>query len=140
MIPTQTTLFTETIEVVTKQYFAASRSSSKVESMVACFAEDCLVQDPAEAPALHGHAELGQFFQSIVDLFSTLELMEEFISINGNEVAVKWRGHGIGKNGCKVSFEGIDLFEFNSNGKIQRLRGYWNPAAMLDKLLNPAQE
>lgn len=102
--------------------------------MAACFAQPCLLQDPAEAPPLKSCAEVRQFFQSIVDLFASVELTEEFISINGQEAAVKWTGHGIGKNGCVVTFEGIDLFEINADGKIRSLRGYWDSAPVLLKL------
>ncbi len=124
----------ETIQSVIQQYFAASRGNNKVEDMVACFAEDCVNQDPVDGPALNGHAEVRQFFQAIVDLFAALELTEEFISIHGQSAAVKWAGQGIGKNGHEVTFEGIDLFEFNAEGKIQSIKGYWNPAAMLATL------
>lgn len=124
----------ETIRSVIQDYFAASRGNNKVEGMVACFAEDCVNQDPVGGPILNGQAEVHQFFQAIVELFATLELTEEFMSINGQEAAVKWSGYGMGKNGSEVSFEGIDVFEVNSNGKIQSIKGYWNPAAMLAKL------
>lgn len=130
----QLTIFSDTIQSVIQQYFAASRGNNKVEEMVACFAEDCISQDPVDAPALNGPAEVRQFLQAIVDLFVTLELTEEFVSIHGQEAVVKWSGCGIGKNGCEVTFEGIDLFEFNANGKIQSVKGYWNPGAILAKL------
>jgi steroid Delta-isomerase len=128
------TISTDTIQSLVQQYFAASRGNNKVEEMVACCAEDCVSQDPVDGPALNGHAEVRQFFQTIVDLFTTLELTEEFISIHGQSAAVKWSGQGIGKNGYEVTFEGIDLLEFNANGKIQSIKGYWNPAAMLAAL------
>lgn len=122
------------VQTLVKQYFAASRSDHKVENLVACFAEDGMSYEPAEAPALQGHAELRQFFQSMVNLFTTIGMTEVFISINGNAAAVKWKGHGLGKNGCEVTFEGIDVFQFNAEGKIQTLWGYWNPTAMLAAL------
>jgi steroid delta-isomerase len=61
-------------------------------------------------------------------------LSEDFVSILGNQAAVKWTGQGIGKNGRAVTFEGIDLFEFNTDSKIQTVHGYWDPAAMMQKL------
>jgi steroid Delta-isomerase len=105
------------METVIQRYFAASRGNNKVEEMAACFAEDCVIQDPVESPPMRGQTELRQFLQTIVNLFATVELTEEF-----------------GKNGREVTFEGIDVFEQNAAGKIQSLRGYWNPAAMLATL------
>lgn len=134
MTTQQLTISTETIQSTIQHYFAASRGNNKVDDMVACFAETCIAQDPVDGPILNGQAEVRHFFQTIVDLFATMELTEEFISINGQEAAVKWSGYGIGKNGSEVSFEGIDFFEFNANGKIQLVKAYWNPTAMLTKL------
>ncbi|MGA7933694.1 MAG: nuclear transport factor 2 family protein [Kovacikia sp.] len=134
MTTQQLTTSIETIQSAIQQYFAAIRGSNKVDNIVACFAEDCISQDPVDAPALNGTAEVRQFFQTIVGLFATVELTEEFISIHGQEAAVKWSGFGIGKNGREVTFEGIDIFEFDANGKIQSVKGYWNPTAMLAKL------
>ncbi|QYO65143.1 nuclear transport factor 2 family protein [Leptolyngbya sp. 7M] len=128
------TLSAELIHSVVQQYFAASRSSNQAEAMVACFAVDSVTYDPAERPGLRGHQELQQFFQGVLSLFETVGLQADFISINGNEAAVKWTGYGVGRNGKSVTFEGIDLFQFNSAGKIQTMRAYWDPAAMLAKL------
>lgn len=124
----------ETIRSTIQDYFAASRSQNLVEAMVACFAPDSVNYDPADGPALYGHADLRQFFQQIASLFQTVGLHEEFVSINGNSAAVKWIGRGINQSGKPISFEGIDLFEFNADGKIQSMRAYWNPAAMLAEL------
>ena len=122
------------IPQVIHDYFAASRSDDKVEGMVACFATDALCHDPAEGPAIQGQEGLRQFFQGITDLFATVGLTTDFISVNGAEVAVKWSGQGVGKNGRSVSFEGIDWFEVNADGQIQAMKGYWNPAAVITEL------
>lgn len=128
------TLAPELLQAVVHEYFAASRSEHKVDRMVACFAPTSISYDPAEGKALTGQEELRQFFQGITQVFETVALHEEFISINGQEAAVKWTGHGVGKNGRTIRFEGIDLFAFNAEGKIQSMRAYWNPAAMLAEI------
>jgi steroid delta-isomerase len=51
-----------------------------------------------------------------------------------NEVAVKWTGRGVGKNGREVTCEGIDIFEINEALKIKTLRVYWHPAALMAQL------
>jgi steroid Delta-isomerase len=61
-------------------------------------------------------------------------LTEDSIFITGNQAAVKWTGNGVGKNGHQVKFEGIDVFEVNTAGKIQRMWAYWNPVAMIAQL------
>jgi steroid Delta-isomerase len=134
MSNTITTLSAEKIQATIDQYFAATRSTNKAAEMVACFALDTISYDPADGPALEGHAGLLQGFQQIGAFFTDIELAADFTAINGNEAAVKWSGRGIGKNGVAVTFAGIDLFEFNAVGQIQTLRAYWNPGATIAKL------
>jgi steroid Delta-isomerase len=129
-----TDLSPEKIQATIDRYFAATRSTNKAADMIACFAPDTISYDPADGPALTGHAGLLQGFQQIGSFFTEIELTAGFTSINGNAAAVKWSGWGTGKNGVTVTFEGIDLFEFNTTGQIQTLRAYWNPAATIAKL------
>jgi steroid Delta-isomerase len=124
----------ETIQSTVQQYFAASRSPNPVAAMVACFAQNCQVYEPAEAQPLQGQAELRDFLQGMVSQFKSIGLTAEFTSINGNQAAVQWTGRGISLAGREITFSGIDLFEFNNLGQIQVLRGYWNPALMLAEL------
>lgn len=133
MMPTQTTP-QQRVRSVVQQYFAASRSDNKADGMAACFAENCSHQDPVEASVLTSPAEVRQFLQAVVDLFEFVELTEDFVSINAQAAAVKWTGRGTGKNGCEVTFEGIDIFEVNLAGKIQSLRAYWDASAVLSQL------
>ena len=105
-----------------------------IDAWLSTFAEDAVSQDPVGAPPLSGQAARRQFFEGIAGAFEKVRLFEDQVFINGNEAAVKWTGRGTGKNGREVTFEGIDIFEINDAGKIQTLRGYWNPAAMMSEL------
>ena len=123
----------ETIQKVVVDYFAATRSMD-LDAWLATFAQDAISHEPGHEPPLQGHAALSQFFQGIAGAVESVGLKEDHIFINGNKAAVKWTGHGVGKNGVAVMFEGIDVFEINESGKIQTVWGYWNPAAMLAQL------
>jgi steroid Delta-isomerase len=57
------------------------------------------------------------------------------IFVAGNEAGVKWSARGMGKNGRNVTFEGIDVFTINNAGKIQTMKGFWDPEAMMDELM-----
>ena len=120
-------------EKAVADYFAAIRAMD-VDSWLSTFAEDAVSNDPVSAPPLNGHAALRQFFEGIAGAFEKVGLFEDQVFINGNEAAVKWTGRGTGKNGREVTFEGIDVFAVNDEGKIQTVRGYWNPAAMMAEL------
>lgn len=122
----------ETVQETIAAYFAATRAMD-AEAWVATFAEDAVSYEPSGA--LQGHDAFRAFFAGIVGAFETVGLTEEEVFIVGNEAAVKWRGEGKGKNGRSVSFEGIDLFTINDAGKIQTIKAYWNPAAMMAELM-----
>ena len=124
---------TDHIQKAVADYFAATRAMD-ANAWVSTFAEDAISHDPVGAPPMAGHAALRQFFEGIVGAFETVGLFEDQVFTSGNEAAVKWTGRGTGKNGREVTFEGIDVFEINDEGKIQTVRGYWNPAAMMAEL------
>lgn len=114
-------------------YFAAIRAGD-VNAWLATYAEDAVAHDPVGAPPHVGHAGLRGFFEGINSAFDSIALHEESIFVAGNEAAVKWRGEGTGMNGKTVTFEGIDVFQINEDGKIQSVQAYWNPAAMMAEL------
>lgn len=123
----------EIISKVVKAYFAAIRAMDQ-QAWVNTFAEDAVTYDPVGAPPTQGHQKLGEFFQTITAAFKEVGLTENDIFIAGNGAAVRWSGRGISKQGRKVKFAGIDIFEVNEAGKIQTLHAYWNPAEMVAQL------
>src|SRR5215208_2947100 len=122
------TMSEEMILKVVGDYFAATRSMD-VEAWLATFAVDAISHDPVGGRPLEGHDSLRQFFGGIAGAFEAVGLTEDSVFVSGNEAAVKWTGRGVGKNGRQVTFEGIDVFKFNDDGKIQTIWAYWNPAA-----------
>jgi steroid Delta-isomerase len=124
---------TTEIPKLIQDYFTATRAMD-VEAYLSAFAPDAINHDPVGGTPLKGHDAMRQFFMGIVDLFERVGLTEEFVTVAGNEVAVKWRGEGISRNGKVVIFEGIDIFELNSDGLIQTLKAYWNPSEMMARL------
>lgn len=124
---------TDRIQKAVADYFAAIRAMD-AEAWVATFAADATSHDPVGAPPMTGHAVLRQFFEGIAGAFETIGFFEDQVFTSGNEAAVKWTARGTGKNGRAITFEGIDVFEINDEGKIQTVRGYWNPAAMMAEL------
>jgi steroid delta-isomerase len=118
---------------VVSMYFSAFHTKD-AERWVACFAPDAVSHEPAAPVPLQGHAALRQFFQGLGGTFKSIELSQDHVFVRGNRVAVKFTGRGTGTNGRAVTMEGIDVFEFNDNGMIQTLWGYWDPAAMMAQL------
>lgn len=115
-------------------YFAATRAMDK-EAWLATFAADGISVDPVGAPPMDTNEKRAAFFDGIIGAFENVGLTEQEIYLTANSAAVKWTGQGTGKNGRDVSFAGIDIFEINEDGKIQTVRGYWDPAAMMAELM-----
>jgi steroid delta-isomerase len=123
----------DVISKTIKKYFAALRAMDE-SAWVSTFAADAVSHDPVGTPAIEGHEKLAEFFQTITAAFKEVGLTEDDVFIAGDSAAVKWTGRGTSKAGKKVHFEGIDVFEINEAGKIQRLYAYWNPAEMVGQL------
>ena len=121
------------IPAVVGQYFAAIRRMDP-DAWMACFTEQATGYEPGAPAPLQGHAALRQFLAGVLTAFQAIDLREDHVFSSGNRVAVKFTGHGTGKNDRKVIFEGIDVFEINQEGKIQTMWGYWDPAAMMAQL------
>ena len=121
------------IPAVVARYFAAIRRMDP-DAWVACFTEQATSYEPGAPTPLHGQTELRQFLAGVLAAFQTIDLIEDHVFSSGNRVAVKFTGRGTGKNGRKVIFEGIDVFEISQDGRIQTMWGYWDPAAMMAQL------
>ena len=98
------------------------------------FAEDGTTYDPVGSEGVTGRDAIREFFSSIYKNFKSVALTEDAIFVAGTGAAVKWTGKGTSANGKNVNFEGIDVFEIDTDGKIRTVRAYWNPAEMIAQL------
>ena len=114
-------------------YFLAIRAMD-ADGFANTFAESGTTFDPVGSPGITGRNALREFFQSICKNFKSVGLTEDSVFVAGNGAAVKWIGTGTSTNGSDVKFVGIDVFEVNPEGKIQKVRAYWNPAEMIAQL------
>jgi steroid delta-isomerase len=114
-------------------YFAATRAMDR-EAWVRTFAEQFEMHDPAGAPPMRTHDALRKFFDGILALTEKVGLSEDHVFVCGDRAAVKWTGRGIGKNKKPITFEGIDVFEVDSKGKIKSVQAYWVPEKLMAQL------
>ena len=128
-----TTVSPDTISRAVRGYFLAIRAMD-AEAFANTFAEDGTTFDPVGSPGITGRDGLREFFQSICSNFKSVSLDEDSVFVAGSGAAVKWTGRGTSTSGKEVRFEGIDFFEVNTDGKIQTIRAYWNPAEMIAQL------
>lgn len=124
----------ETVTQVVNEYFDAI-CNLNCEAWLATFAADAVSYEPGNPP-LAGHDMLRAFFNGVAGGFETIEMRPKEIYVVGNEAGVKWAASGLGKTGRTANFEGIDIFTLNDDGKVQTLKAYWNPAAMMAQLMS----
>ena len=108
------------------QYFEATRSGN-AEQWANCFANNAIFEDPVGTPPVQDPEKILEFGKKFMSGFKTVGLHEEFVHVVGNEVAARWTGKGTTKEGKQVTFEGINVFQFNNEGQIVGLKGYWSP-------------
>jgi steroid delta-isomerase len=109
-------------------YFAALRNADRA-AWLATFAPDGASEDPAGTPPKKGHTELGAFWDAVAGALTRMDFRPLSIHLSGDRAAVSWRAELAAGNGKSTRCDGIDLFEFDSEGRIVRLTGYWDPAA-----------
>lgn len=121
------------VEQSVAAYFAALNAGDEA-GWLATFARNGALHDPADAPPYIGDEALRGFFRAASGAFASLSISSENMFVCGSQAAVKFYVDGVGKNGRALSFEGIDIFDINVAGRIQRVRGYWDAAALFAQL------
>jgi steroid Delta-isomerase len=122
------------ISKVVTDYFAAIQALD-LEAWLDTFAPDAVSHEPGNPP-LQGLNSLRMFFNGVVGGFEEIKIAPDRIFVVGDEAAVKWTAKGMGKNGRTVIFEGIDLFTINGLNKIQEVKAFWDPEAMMAELMD----
>jgi steroid delta-isomerase len=115
------------------RYFSAWRALDPL-AWSACFATDAVSHEPYGTTPIQGHAALTTLFHSIASALQAVTIHAQEIHVAHNRAAAVFHGQGIGRNGKPVDIHGIDVFEFNEDGRIQTLWAYWDPTAVLAKL------
>lgn len=114
-------------------YYAATRATD-IEAWVCAFTANAMVHNPAGAASITGHQGLRELWMSLVGAFDWMGLSEDHVFVSGSGAAVKWTGAGVGCNGHRIRFDGIDVFEIDHRGKISGLWSYCDPAALRTQL------
>jgi ketosteroid isomerase-like protein len=114
-------------------YFAAI-AALDVDAYAACFTPDCEIHDPVGPQPHQGHEGGKAFLSGFAAITERLNIRAGKIELNGNRAAFSWAAEAVGKNGKFAMADGIDVVEFDDNGKIVRLWGYWNPAPAIATL------
>ena len=124
-------IYPEPVSRFVAQYFEATRSND-AHQWASRFADNATVEDPVGTTPVSNSDKILEIGNAFMSGFKTVGLHEEFVHVVGNEAAVRWTGRGTTKQGKQVTFEGINIFQFNSEGQIINLKGYWSPDKMIE--------
>ena len=122
-----------TITGTVDSYYAAL-SARDVEAVSGLFAPHAMAHLPVGAPPLEDAAALRAWYEGVLGLFIDLSFEPQSVFPAGPAAAVKWLAEGRDDRGGAVTFEGIDVLEFDAEGRIEVLMGFWDPAAMIEDL------
>ena len=98
------------------------------------FADDAVLEDPVGTPPMVGKAAIAAYLATFPTLFNQMKLYSLDIKVGGQEAAVSWRLRFTTKTGKVFFLEGIGFFKFNSEGKIQMEKEFFDLAYFLEQL------
>ncbi|MEM8992795.1 MAG: nuclear transport factor 2 family protein [Pseudomonadota bacterium] len=108
-------------------YFAGTRGGDAARWASAFATGEAILDDPVGTPLTDTHEAILQMGEGFLAAFKTVGLHDSFVHVVGLEAVAKWQGRGTTRDGQRVTFEGIDHFTFNADGKITELRGFFAP-------------
>lgn len=105
-----------------------------VQRVVNNFAPDAVIEDPVGTPPIQGTQAITAYLGTFPTLFSQIKLYSLEVKACGQEAAVKWRLRFKTRTGNVFFLDGIGLFKFNQEGKIQSEREFFDLAYFLAQL------
>ena len=126
-------LSSDQIEAVIEEVFAGL-AAFDVQRVVNNFASDAVVEDPVGTPPIQGTQAIAAYLGTFPSLFSQIKLYSLDVKVRGQEAAVNWRLRFKTKTGNVFFMEGVGIFKFNQEGKIQSEREFFDLAAFLAQL------
>ena len=130
---TMDNLTQDQIEAAVEEYFA-SIGSLDVARFVNNFAPDGVLEDPVGTPPVPGTPAIAAFFGAIIAPFSEIKPKVQEVIVCAHEAAVNWRLQLTTTTGKKITIDGMGVFNFNQDGKLQSVREFWDLAAFLAQL------
>jgi steroid delta-isomerase len=109
--------------------YAASWAARDREAWLRTFATDATQEDPVGAPVRRGHREIGEFWDREMARYQSIEIVPREIFVIDDEAAMVWTINGVTDQG-PVSFDGVDVFQFDDAGLISSVRAFWERTSL----------
>jgi steroid delta-isomerase len=125
----------EQIEAAVEEYFE-SVGAFDIQRYVNNFAPDGVLEDPVGTPPVQGTSAIAAYISAIIAPFSEIKHKVQDINVCGHEAAVNWKLRLKTTTGKHIIIDGMGIFNFNQDGKLQSVREFWDLAAFLEQLQN----
>ena len=128
-----------TFEEAIERYYTAV-ATQRLPDWLEVLSDDVVIHEPAGALPSEGRDGAAEAWKVLTAAFRSLtfERMRTFFS--GAGAAVYWRCFAVGVNGGSATTEGITIFEFDGESRVQAVVSYWDPAALLIELAEAGDE
>ena len=117
--------------------YAAAVSAMDLDGIVAQFAPDARMEDPVDSVLLNGTGDIRNFFAAAFGAMTKIDFYTDgSIRIAGDKAAVGMRTDFDTPEGEAIRVESLDVFHFNTQGKITSLEAYYgktNVTVLADK-------
>jgi steroid delta-isomerase len=112
-----------TIERTIREYAGAWKARDR-DAWLNTFAEAATQEDPVGGGVRRGRREIGEFWDRAMAQYRSVEIRPRQIVIVGHEAAMVWIIDAT-SSASRRTFEGVDIFTFDDEGRIVSVRAYW---------------
>ncbi len=109
-------------------HYGAMQSAGDIDGILALFAQDAVVRDPANAPEQRGQTALRTFFETgKAASGGAIQMeLEGAVRIAGNEGAAAYIVRTLNSDPV-FRVETMDVMTFDEDGLIKQMVAYWGP-------------
>lgn len=115
----------------TSTRFFSTLNVGDIEGWLGTLASDARSYEPVGSPPNEGHEGLLKWLQALSAPFESMKIEVGDVYAAGNSAAITWTAHAKLKNKKDFQMTGVDVHEYNEQGKIQTVKGYFDPAPMM---------
>lgn len=100
------------------------------DAWLALFAADAEVTDPVGAPAHEGIDAISAFWDTVTSTGLALNPTVHRVAVCGDEAMMSFTMASTNPAGMGMAVEIVDVFTLNDDGKITRLKAFWDQGCM----------
>jgi steroid Delta-isomerase len=114
----------EQVRAAVDAYVAAYAKNDR-DAFLDAFADEGVIIDPVGTPPHEGRGARGAFWDTVHQMAERITFDVKDVVVCGDEAAMVFGIHASGDGGG-VTIDAVDIFEVDDDGKITRMKAYWD--------------